>query len=114
MKVTIRYQMVIDNYNSNSVVWIAEKVLTHKEIDTSWESLETYITFVISQNPTLEEEPVRLIKPCIFIESDDVSISSMCYNQRVHEAFSRHDLQIPQSMQDQINAESEQELSRSG
>ena len=38
MKVTIRYQMMIDNYNSNSVVWIAEKELTHKEIDTSWKN----------------------------------------------------------------------------
>ena len=29
--------MVIDNYNSNSVVWTAGKKLTHKEIDTSLE-----------------------------------------------------------------------------
>ena len=68
---------------------MAGKRLTHKEIDTSWKSL-LIETLVISQNPTLEEEPIRLIKPCIFIESDDVSISSMCYIQRVHEAFSGH------------------------
>jgi hypothetical protein len=31
--------MIIDNYNSKSVVWIAEKQLTHKETDTTWKSL---------------------------------------------------------------------------
>lgn len=62
MKVTIRYQMIIDNYNSNLVVWMAEKKITHKEIDISSKSLINY-DFVISQILTLEEEPIRLIKP---------------------------------------------------
>lgn len=34
--------------------------------------------------PTLEVEPIKLMKPCIFMESDHVSISWMCYMQRVH------------------------------